>query len=165
MKATLRELLDALGVERTLGAYDTAPWSTYDPEKGLTCNAEVRMGADNDEVEAEIQFIYDTPPEDGASVQQIFYTHAKLGNNGKWSPVLLKLKGELYTKVYDWEKKGCEFFLACTVMLARDKIPDIEELIERIFKAAENFGTGTGGGGGRKPTIRPEQLLDPTKKF
>lgn len=166
MKVTTQELMDHLGVDHILSPYETAPWSTYDPDRGLTCNADVRMGPDMDDLEAEIVLVYDTPPEGAPSVEQIMFLHLKLDMNKKWTADVLKLQGETFTgKIYDWDKKACEFFISATLQLTRNVIPDFEEMIERIFKAADTFGSGTGGGGGRKPIIRPEQLLDPMKKF
>ena len=52
MRATLKELLDKLGVGYILSAYETCPWAAYDDEQGISCNAEVRMNNDADEIEA-----------------------------------------------------------------------------------------------------------------
>jgi hypothetical protein len=165
MKATLRELSDHLGLDRPPQPYDTYPWAAYDADKSLTCNAEVRMDADGQCVEVEIQFIYDIPPAGGASIEQIMFMKIDQQVNGKWVPQLLRVKKNLMSgKLYDWEKKGCEFFTKVCISLARSEIPDIDDMIEKIFKA-ENHSSGGGGGGTRKPIIRPEQLFDPTKKF
>jgi hypothetical protein len=55
--------------------------------------------------------------------------------------------------------------VAVVVALKRDTVPDLDALIERFFKSTDMAGTGTGGGGKRNPTIKPEQLLNPMKKF
>lgn len=166
MKVTLRELMDNLGVPNVLAPYDSCPWSAYDVDEALTCNAEVRMDADGKVVEVEIQFIHDTPAAGVPPVEQVMYMNIPLSMNGKWTPNLLRVRKELYSgKIYDWEKKGCEFFTTVAGHLMRSEMPDIDELIEKIFKASEGMGSGTASGGSRKPTIRPEQLMDPTKKF
>jgi len=66
MRVTLEELIEKLGVPDKLHPYETFPWLHYDEEEGITCSAEVRMGADYEDVEAELQFMYDefTPPEE-----------------------------------------------------------------------------------------------------
>jgi hypothetical protein len=166
MKASLHEITDYLGLDHPPQPYDSYPWSAYDTEKSLTCNAEARMDADGKIFEVEIQFIYDTPPAGGGSIEQIMYMKIDQQVNGKWAPALLRIKKDLMSgKIHDWEKKGCEFFTKICLSLARNEVPDIDDLIEKIFKAAENMGGGTAGGGSRKPMIRPEQLFDPTKKF
>ena len=95
----------------------------------------------------------------------ILFFHAKQDLNGNWTPDTLKLKGESASgKYYEWEKKAGEFFVAVTASLSAGAVPDIDELIERIFKSYDTYGSGTAGGGKRNPTIRPEQLLDPGKR-
>jgi hypothetical protein len=166
MKVLIRELMDKLGVEHVLNAYDSAPWSAYDATKGLTCSAEVRMNTDGTEIDAEIQLVYDTPPAGTAPVEQIMAMHFRKILNDKWSPDTLRVrKDQMHSKLFDWESKGCEFFTTCCVFLTRGEIPDIDELIERIFKPADNYRAGAAGGSGRKPSIKPEQLLDPSKRF
>lgn len=48
-----------LGVDRTLYPYETQPWYFYEPEEGITCSAEVRMGPGGDDLETEVQFLKD----------------------------------------------------------------------------------------------------------
>jgi hypothetical protein len=166
MKATLREILDNLGVPETLEPYGSWPWSAYDADEGLTCTAEVRMDGGGRTIEVDVQFIHDTPAAGTPSMEQVMFMPVELGMNGKWSPTLLRVQNELFSgKIFDWETKGCNFFSAIAGSLARNEIPDIETLIEKILNATDNYGTGTASGGSRKPSIRPEQLLDPTKKF
>ncbi len=164
MKAPLKELVEQLAVDHIPAPYETCPWSAYDTEKGITCSAEVRMNADADEIEAEIQMVYDAPLAGTPPVEQVFFLHAKPDNNGKWALDILRVKRETYeNKFSDWEKKGCDFFSAVVSILMRNQIPDIDELIERFFKSTENYGTGSGGGSNRKPIIRPDQILDPSR--
>ncbi len=71
MRVELKKLLETLGVGHVLSPYETFPWFHYDPVKGVTCSAEVRMGPGGDDVEAEIQLLYDEgrtpePPVPGA---------------------------------------------------------------------------------------------------
>lgn len=64
MRLPLDKLLEKLSVGFTLSAYQAQPWFLYDEEKGITCSAEVRMGPGADDLEAEIQFLYDELPAD-----------------------------------------------------------------------------------------------------
>ena len=70
MRAPIKELMDNLGVGYILSAYETAPWSAYDDDEGLTCSAEVRMNSDGDEMEAEIQFMHDEPTPDKKAIER-----------------------------------------------------------------------------------------------
>ena len=166
MKATLRELLDLLGVEEDFGPYDSRMWSADDESAGATCTAQASMNAEGNEVEASVELVYLNPAPGTPAAQQIMFMHARQDMNKKWLPDILRVKGELqHGKIYDWEKKAGEFFITTTMQLARGTVPDFDELIERIFKSSDGYASGGGGGGSRKPVIRPEQLLDPTKRF
>ena len=158
---TITELMDKLGVGYALGPYETFPWSSYDPAQGLTCSAEVRMSPESNEVEAEAQFLYDTPPEGKNSMEQICHIRAIPGNaDGLWSVVSLRLRGEPYGEgIYNWQMKCCDFFAMLTRALAANEMPDIDELIEDAFHGGERFYDQHGGGGGRAPKIRPSKLL------
>ena len=59
MRVELKKLMETLGVGHVLSPYETFPWVHYDSVKGVTCSAEVRMGPAGDEVEAEVQLVYD----------------------------------------------------------------------------------------------------------
>lgn len=63
MHETLKTLLEKLGVDHMLSAYETQPWLCYDAERGMTCSAEVRMGPGAEDLEAELQFLHDKIPE------------------------------------------------------------------------------------------------------
>jgi len=80
MRCVIKELMDHLGVGYILSAYETSPWSAHDDDEGLTCSAEVRMGAQGDELEAEIQFMYDDPKPDQKAIEQIFVQELIIGN-------------------------------------------------------------------------------------
>jgi len=95
MRVLKKELMDKLGVGYELGAYDAYPLSYYDGDSGRTCNAEVRMDADGQELEAEIQMMYDTPPEGKASMVQCFWIKANaVGTAGEWELTDIKLQDE-----------------------------------------------------------------------
>ncbi len=71
MRVELKKLMETLGVGHVLSPYETYPWYLYDSVKGVTCSAEVRMGPGGEDVEAEIQLLYDEgrapePPVPGA---------------------------------------------------------------------------------------------------
>lgn len=67
MRIEYSELMEKLGVGHNLCAYETRPWFLHDPELGVMCSAEVRVGPGVEDIEAEIQFLYDNdnppPPE------------------------------------------------------------------------------------------------------
>lgn len=160
MKLTLRELMDKLGVQRTLTPYETHPFNVYDGAKGLTVSAEARMGSDPNEVEAEVQVMYDTPPAGSASMKQIIWFKMKPQLGEDWATREARLNGEpIDTGLYNWEEKCCTFFGELTRFLKMDQVPDIDELIEEIFNTRERFYDQYGGGGGKSPKIKPGQLL------
>lgn len=187
MRVALEELLEKLGVDRVLSPYETQPWFYHDSGKGISCSAEVRMGPDNEDLEAEIQFLFDDtyepPPEKPEETKssgdddedeegpkeprpspkypQVMLMRALPSGETEWSPKQLFVKGKDYTgKFYDWEGKGCEFFRACIESVQMSELPDIEMLIERELSDDDGFGGGKSGRIGRKsPKIKPGQLL------
>ena len=165
MKATLRELMDNLGIDAQFGPYDSQMWMADNDDKGQTCTAQASMDAEGVELEVTINLMHQNPPEGISSNEAIMYFHVKQDVNKKWVPDTCRIRKELYhAKIYDWQKKACDFFVAVTNALNRNDVPDIDELIERIFKPSDNYSAGTASGGSKKPMIRPEQLLDPTKR-
>lgn len=70
MKVALMEMLEKLGVGHEMSPYETNPWFYYDEEKGITCSAEVRIGPDYDDLEAELQFLYDVFPPEGMELPE-----------------------------------------------------------------------------------------------
>lgn len=159
MRATLKELMDKLGVGYELGPYSTCPWSAYDPEKGVTAMAEVRMNNDGNEVEAEIQFLYDEPKA-GKSVEQMAFIFSKPVVNAQWSPTVFQIKNKDETpNLYDWETKCCNFFRACIQDIKMDIVPDIDEVAERELGGDERFRDARQGGGSKAPKIKPQALL------
>lgn len=156
MRVTLKQLLENLGVGHVMTGYETCPWSYYDAGKGMTCSAEVRMGPDADEVEAEIQMVYDEP-RNGSMIEQIMWMRA-IPHAEKWGPSQLRVKGiENHTAIYDWEGKCCKFFSACVQAINLEEIPDIEELIDREFRSRERMGDMRGGGG-KAPKVTASDL-------
>ncbi len=163
MRATLKQMLEMLGVGVTLSSYETWPWSHYDSGKSLTCSAEVRMGPDGDELEAEVQLLYDTPPPGKSALEQVMYMTCKPFSADKWSPNQIRIKSIGDVKaIYDWETKACNFFSAVVSQLEMGQLPDIETLIDDHFHRKERFGDKRGGGG-KSPRIKPAQLTQ-TKK-
>lgn len=162
MKLSLRELMDRLGVGRSLNAYETQPWIHVDAAEGITASAEVRMSGDGDEIEAELQFMYDTPPEGKAPCEQIVWIKIKplLRLQGQWATTDLWLRKENYAnKVYGWEEKSCNFFRACVREIKAERLPDIDLLISRELSSREVFGGGSGEGSNKSPQIKTNQLL------
>jgi hypothetical protein len=162
LRVAVNDLMDRLGVGYVPGPYETSPWSHYDADKGITCSAEVRMGSSSDEVEAEIQVMYDEPPAGKPPMEQVCYMRCAPAGDGKWTVSALRLKGEAYGEgVYNWEEKACVFFRSVVLAILSGRMPDIDELIDEAF-FSERGGDQTGGGG-KSPKIRPSQLLDMKK--
>lgn len=158
--------MDRLGVGTELSAYETCPWSVFDDEKGMSCSAEVRMGPDADELEAELQMMYDTPPDGKPPLEQVFIAlfRPATGSETKWDSIDIKIKGEGNKDgKYGWEDKALNFFNACVQELKMGKIPDIEEILEREMKDKEKFGDRFGDGSNKSPKIKPQALMGMNK--
>ncbi len=188
MRLPLDKFLEKLSVGHTLSAYETQPWFYYDEVKGITCSAEVRMGPSADDLEAEIQFLYDEIPADindkpplpaasevaegppefppkyggmlsGGRQQILFLSAAPIVHD--WSIRDLRIKGKNYVNAFgDWDIKGCAFFTACTQAIMMNELPDVDALIEEHMKDDDFWGGGKRGKIGKKaPNIKPAQLL------
>jgi hypothetical protein len=159
-RVELKDLLEKMGVGYPLGPYETCPWSAYDPASGATCSAEVRMGGDGDEVEAEIQMMYDTPPEGKLPMEQVCTLHCAPAGDNMWEVGQLRIRGEVYGEgIYNWQEKACNFIRAVAQALALGEVPDIDALIEEEFHGGERFADQQGGGG-KSPKIKPAALLN-----
>lgn len=178
MRVELKKLLEKLGVNRELTAYETHPWFHYDEEKGISCSAEVRMGPGSADLEAEIQFLKDedegsaedsdggdTTTTDSATdswtgTKQIMRMRAEPFNDNNWAPRQLRVNGQDYAnEIADWEEKGCSFFKACIQAIQMGELPDIDDLIEKEL-SDDSFGGGKRGRIGRKsPKVKPGALL------
>lgn len=167
MRFELKKLMEKLGVNRVLSAYETQPWFHYDTARAITCSAEVRMGPSNEDIEAEIQFLHDNPPEGTPSTEQIMRMKIMPGGDNLWMPTELIVNAESYVnKIYDWEEKGCNFFRACIQALQMGDLPNIDELIKQELGDDDDWGGGKRGKIGRKaPKIKPAQLLGMKKGF
>lgn len=164
MQLRIDELMDKLGVGRVLSPSDTQPWSFCDTAKGVTCMAEVRMGMDNDEVEAEAQLIYDTPPAGKPPMEQICLIRAKPVSDGSWDSVLFRVRGEPYGQdKYNWQEKCCLFFSYLVQSLQMEEMPDVDKLLEEAFKGRDRGADQRGGGGGKSPKIKPAALMNVKK--
>lgn len=172
MKVALKTLLEKLGVGHELSAYETQPWLLYDSDRGITCSAEVRMGPGSEDLEAEIQFMYDEGkipiPAEGETAQKIYgpdipvqiMRMRALPADNLWTPNELFVKGIDYNnKIYNWEEKGCNFFRACISAIQMNLIPDVDDLIAKELSDDEDFGGGSGRIGRKAPKIKPAQLL------
>ncbi len=161
MRVPIKELMDKMGVGYVPGPYESVPWSAYDAEKGITCSAEVRMNADGNEVEGEIQMMYDTPPVGKRSMEHICALKAAPQADGNWFVSEFKIRGEAYGQdVYSWEPKACDFIRMVVNELLAGNIPNIDDLLEEAFHARDRFADQSGGGTSKAPKIRPEQMLN-----
>lgn len=162
MRVSLKELMDKLGVGHIMGGYETHPWSCYDDERELTCSAEVRMGPDQTDVEAEIQLMYDVPPEGKSPMEQVCLIRLKPVAADQWNATDFNLQGKVFEdkeETYNWEEKACNFFYAVVQSLGIDEIPDIERLIRREIHSRERKGNQSGEGGGKSPIVRGGQVM------
>lgn len=160
MREPLKILLDKMGVGYVMSAYETCPWSAYDEEQDITCSAEVRMNNDNDELEAEMQFVRDNPKEGEAPIEQIFWLIAKPAVGDKWDVKMVRIHGkEDDDGTYNYKEKAVNFFNGCVQELKMGKIPDIDAILAREMKNNERYGGGAQGGGSKAPKIKPQALL------
>jgi hypothetical protein len=166
MRTSLKDLLTKLEVASALGPYETFPWSVEEPSGDSSYSAEVRMGMDLDEIEAEIQILRSLPPKGKLPLEQVLYLRAApVSGDGTWTLTALRIQGidQSVTGVYAWEEKGCAFFAACVRVMRMGQVPDFDDIFEREFKSNERYGDSRGGGGGKSPKIKPGQLLDMKK--
>lgn len=160
MRLALKDLMDNLGVGYILSSYETCPWAAFDEDEGITCSAEVRMGSDADELEAEMQIMRDNPKGDEKALEQICWIMGKPAVGAKWDIKVARVKSEDKSEtVHGWEEKSVSFFHACVQELKLGKIPDIDEIYEREMNKKEKFGDNSQGGGSKAPKIKPQQLL------
>lgn len=182
MRLPLNKFLKKLGVDHVLSPYETQPWFYYDEKHGVTCSAEVRMGPDGSDVEAEVQFLKDPDHEEteegegdtgGLLAQipaggraQIMYLRAEPVSRIEWAPKLLRVKGKDYVnEMHGWEAKGCDFFVACIQSMSMEEIPDVDMLVEKNMTDTSGKGGGASGKVGRKsPKIKPAQVMGMGKK-
>ncbi|HIF25275.1 MAG TPA: hypothetical protein EYG18_09580 [Micavibrio sp.] len=161
MKISYKDLMDKLGVGYEMGPYETYPWSAYDDARGITCSAEVRVGPEGAEVEAEIQMMYDTPPAGKPPMEQICAITFKPCPLPDWDTYVLRIRGEKFgDDIYNWQEKACNFFRAIAMELQDDIIPDIDDILERELHNRERKGNQSGSGGGKSPKIEAGELLN-----
>ena len=161
MRVTIKELMDKMGVGYVPGPYESVPWSAYDPVKGVTCSAEVRMGPDSRDIEGEIQMMYDTPPAGKGSMEHICALKAGPLADGQWTVSEFKIRGEAYgADKYDWEEKACHFLLLVAQELGAGNVPHIDDLLEDAFHSRDRVADQYGGGSSKSPKIRPDQILN-----
>lgn len=162
MRVSLKELMDKLGVGHEMGAYETYPWSCYDADEEMTCSAEVRMGPEGRDVEAEVQIMPDIPSETRPPMEQICLIRAIPVSGDLWNVRELFIKGAPFDKkeeVSEWEDKACELFKEIVQELALDNIPDMDRLIRDILSGRGRKGMHGGEGGGKSPKVRGGQIM------
>ena len=162
MKASYQDIMNKLGVGRDLNVYETQPWLTYNSEKGITCEAEVRCNHDQSEIEAELQFMYEAPQQGQRPVDQICYLRVekqkRLNNN--YTVTSCIIKGEEWKgKIYDWETKACNFFRVCAKEIKNDKLPDIDAIFKKEMNDKGAYGGNRGDGSNKAPKINASQLM------
>jgi len=162
MKLPYKDLMKNLGVGRELTPYESQPWMSHNLDKGITCEAEVRCNSDITEIEAELQFMYDTPPTGKPPVEQIcrIVIQQQVKLNNLYTVAEVVIQGKSYSnKFYNWEEKSCNFFRACVKEIKLDKIPDIDAILKREMKDSGFFGTNRGDGSNKSPKINTANLM------
>lgn len=145
----LKDILDKMGVPYVMGPYETKLWTHTDPEKEITVSADIAMNPDGDELESQIVFFYEKPPEGKKSTDLVFKSVARPKTQEKWGFARLDVNGENFMeKVPDWEKNTCDFFRVCCQVIQKGEIPDIEEILDDEFFKGGRYRSGRGGGGG-----------------
>ena len=179
--------MEQLGVPRVLTPYEAHPWLHYDEDSGITCSAEVRVAPGYEDIETEIQLLYDDPPDeeeeeeeeeeehigaDGLPIprkpknpiidgrRQIMLMHLE-PTADEWEVKSLLVKGEQYFNQFpNWDEKGCAFFRACIEALQMGEIPDFDDLIDAQLSDDSRKGGGRRGRIGRKsPKANPAALM------
>lgn len=157
MRVEYKELMEHLAVGHELSAYETRPWFLHDPDMGMTCSAEVRVGPGADDVEAEIQFLYDEDDaryEDESNYggpEQILLMRFLPNQEAIWTPAMMFIRGEDYrNKIHSWGERGSAFFTDCIGALQMNELPDIDELIEEHLVDKKRGGRGRRGRVGKK---------------
>lgn len=162
MKVNYKELMDKFGVGRTLNPYETQPWMFYDVATGITCEGEVRCNHDQTEIEAELQFMYDSPPTGKPPVEQICLIRAvqQARLNNDYTVTTVHIRGESWiNRLHDWEGKSCNFFRACIREIKAERIPDIDDILSKEMKDSSFFGSNQGDGSNKSPKINTANLL------
>lgn len=157
MRVEYSELMEKLGVGHVLSPYETRPWFVYEEESGITCSAEVRVGPGAEDVEVEMQFLYDeeddryTDESNYGEPEQVMRMRFMPSRDQIWGPSYMVVRGEDYTnKIHNWGERGCEFFCMCVGALQMDELPDIDELIEEHLTDKRRGGRGRRGRVGKK---------------
>lgn len=163
MQLSKKKIMDKLAVGYELGPYENCMWMVSDDEKGVTCSAEVRAGIDEtDMVEAQIDVMYENPPPGKSEIDHVFRVQVKHINAEFWSIDKVWVRGKPYDQdISGWAERACDFFTAVAQDLKQDRIPDLDELIEDILFSKKRGADQYGGGGGKKPKIEAQKLLNP----
>jgi len=162
MKLNYSELMKKLGVGRDLNVYETQPWLTYDEASNITCEAEVRCNHDKTEIEAECQFMPDTPMDGKPPVEQVclIRAHKYKQKTNEYTVISCVIKGKEWKgEFYDWETKSCNFFRALVTAIRNDKIPDVDKILAKEMKPSERYGGNGGDGSNKAPKINASQLM------
>ena len=166
MKGSFTDILEKLAVDRALHPYESVCWQANDAEKGIVCNAEVRVNAYADTIHAEIQWM-SGERDDGtfAKVEQILWCESQPRNQGMWDIMAAKFRGKDYfNSTYNWDEKLCKFFRAVVRALKQGKVPDLDEIEKTEMHEGGVFGDRTGDGSGRNVKVNTNALLYDNKR-
>lgn len=155
------EIFENLGIIRMLGPYESVPFMCVDDEAELICEAEVRFSGDEDEIEAEIQLVHQNPKTGQKPLEIIYWMRAIPHSGRNFIISHAKLKGkDLAITQKDWGEKGCHFFKLCAEKILEDKIPDFDEIEEKVMRGTSDFfgRASAGGSSSRSPKINTQEL-------
>ncbi len=154
------ELLRKLGIDHDLSPYQTVPESVHMSGQGVTMTAEVRRGAEDDPIEAEILRFYDEPEPGKPPMELLFSLQLTWSKPDEWRFHKLLIKGEDWTsKFAGWDDKCLRVYMRCAQTMNAGELPDFDEIVEQEMRDDSFLGGGYyGGGGGRAPRVKGDMM-------
>lgn len=166
MKGSFTDILEKLAVDRALHPYESVCWQASDEEKGVVCNAEVRVNAYADAIEAEIQWMSgDNGDGTFKKVEQVMWCKSAPKNAGFWDIMSAKFRGQDYFNAsFSWDEKLCKFFRAVVRELRQGRVPDLEEIEKTEMHDGGVYADRNGDGSGRNVKVNTAALLYDNKR-
>lgn len=161
MKGSFKDILEKFAADRELHPYESAFWQASDDDKGITCNAELRVNAYADAFEAEIQWLQMDPNTgDIKKIDQIMFVESRPQMQGLWAIHSARFRGADYVNsTYDWDEKLGRFFRAVVRELKQGKLPDLDAIEKTEMSDGGIMGDRRGDGSGRNVKIKTNQLM------
>lgn len=161
MKGSFKDILEKFAADREMHPYESAFWQASDEEKGITCNAELRVNAYADAFEAEIQWLnMDMNTGDVKKIDQIMIVECRPQTQGSWGVHSARFRGDNYINAaYDWDEKLGRFFRAVVRELKQGKLPDLDTIEKTEMGDSGTFGDRKGDGSGRNVKVNTQSLM------